>query len=182
MIEVKSKVNTDHKRSHLYSGQYLLFWKQFLVVQFKMIFVLLQNFVLKKLPITFRICTQSILFLSLWNGIHAHHLAKRSPFGIFLTPGLPVLFLHFVEISQLSLFSSFSSPSSSLTYSKAVRSTTWKKGTNWQRINQMSIILISEVGGRLSILLMKMVVITSMVVRFTLNAASKKNGLKKVVA
>ena len=46
----------------------------------------------------------------------------------------------------------------------------------------MSIILMSEVGGRLSILLMKMVVITSMVVRFTLKAASKKNGLKKVVA
>ena len=46
----------------------------------------------------------------------------------------------------------------------------------------MSIILMSEVGGRLSILLMKMVVITSMVVRFTLKAASKKKGLKKVVA
>ena len=41
---------------------------------------------------------------------------------------------------------------------------------------------MSEVGGRLSILLMKMVVITSIVVRFTLKAASKKNGLKKVVA
>ena len=37
-------------------------------------------------------------------------------------------------------------------------------------------------GGRLSILLMKIVVITSIVVRFTLRAASKKNGLKKVVA
>ena len=37
-------------------------------------------------------------------------------------------------------------------------------------------------GGRLSILLMKMVVITNMVVRFTLKAASKKKGLKKVVA
>ena len=37
-------------------------------------------------------------------------------------------------------------------------------------------------GGRPSILLRKMVVITSMVVRFTLKAASKKNGLKKVVA
>ena len=41
---------------------------------------------------------------------------------------------------------------------------------------------MAEVGGRLSILLMKMVVITSMVVRFTLKAASKKKGLKKVVA
>ena len=41
---------------------------------------------------------------------------------------------------------------------------------------------MSDVGGKLSILLMKIVVITSMVVRFTLKAASKKNGLKKVVA
>ena len=37
-------------------------------------------------------------------------------------------------------------------------------------------------GGRPSILLMKMVVITNMVVRFTHKAASKKKGLKKVVA
>ena len=49
-------------------------------------------------------------------------------------------------------------------------------------MSQMSIILISEVGGKLSILLMKMVVITNMVVKFTLKAASKKKGLKKVVA
>ena len=46
----------------------------------------------------------------------------------------------------------------------------------------MSIILMSEVGGKLSILLMKMLVITNMVVKFTLKAASKKKGLKKVVA
>ena len=46
----------------------------------------------------------------------------------------------------------------------------------------MSIILMSDVGGRLSILLMKIVVITNIVVRFTLKAASKKKGLKKVVA
>ena len=46
----------------------------------------------------------------------------------------------------------------------------------------MSIILMSEVGGKPSILLMKMVVITSIVVRLTLKAASKKIGLKKVVA
>ena len=46
----------------------------------------------------------------------------------------------------------------------------------------MSIILMSEVGGRLSILLMKIVVITSMMVKFTLRADSKKKGLKKVVA
>ena len=64
----------------------------------------------------------------------------------------------------------------------AVRRTTSVKGTSWQKTSQMSIILMSEVGGRLSILLIKMVVITSMVVRFTLKAASKKKGLKKVVA
>ena len=46
----------------------------------------------------------------------------------------------------------------------------------------MSIILMLEVGGKLSILLMKIVVITNMVVKFTLKAASKKKGLKKVVA
>ena len=67
-------------------------------------------------------------------------------------------------------------------YSIAVRRTTSEKGTNWQMISQMSIILESEVGGRLSILLMKMVVITNIVVKFTLKAASKKKGLKKVVA
>ena len=37
-------------------------------------------------------------------------------------------------------------------------------------------------GGKLSILLMKIVVNTSIVVRFTPRAASKKKGLKKVVA
>ena len=46
----------------------------------------------------------------------------------------------------------------------------------------MSIILMSEVGGKPSILKIKMLVITSMVVKFTLKAASKKKGLKKVVA
>ena len=49
-------------------------------------------------------------------------------------------------------------------------------------MSQMLIILISEVGGRLSILLMKMVVITSMVVKLTLRVASKYCSLYKVVA
>ena len=49
-------------------------------------------------------------------------------------------------------------------------------------MSQMSIIFMSEVGGKPSILLMKIVVITSIVVRFTLKAASKNKGLKKVVA
>ena len=75
----------------------------------------------------------------------------------------------------------FSSCSSFLRYSIAVNSTTWVKGTNWQRINHMSINLMSEVGGRPSILLMMMVVNNNMVVRFTLSAASKKKSLKKVV-
>merc|ERR1712240_26010 len=64
----------------------------------------------------------------------------------------------------------------------AVRGTTSAKGIIWQKTSHRSIILMSEVGGRLSILLMKIVVITSMVVKFTLKAASKKKGLKKVVA
>ena len=63
----------------------------------------------------------------------------------------------------------------------AVKRTTSAKGIIWQKTSHKSIILMSEVGGKLSILLMKIVVITNMVVRFTLKAASKKNGLKKVV-
>ena len=64
----------------------------------------------------------------------------------------------------------------------AVSRMTSAKGTIWHKTSQISIILISEVGGKPSILLIKMVVITSMVVRFTLKAASKKKGLKNVVA
>ena len=45
---------------------------------------------------------------------------------------------------------------SSLLYSIAVRRITSAKGTIWQSTSQMSIILMSEVGGRPSILLMKM--------------------------
>ena len=47
------------------------------------------------------------------------------------------------------------------------------KGTSWQRINHMSIIFVSEVEGKPSILLMKIVVSTSIVVKFTLREASK---------
>ena len=75
-----------------------------------------------------------------------------------------------------------SSVSQYLQYSMAVRRTTSVKGTSWQKTSQMSIILMSEVGGKPSILLIKMVVKTSMVVKFTLKAASKKIGLKNVVA
>ena len=57
-----------------------------------------------------------------------------------------------------------------------------ENGTRRQKINQMSIILVSDVGGSSSILLVKMVVITNMMVRFTVRLASKKTGLKKVVA
>ena len=99
---------------------------------------------------------------------------------IWIERALESLFL-FVFFFRLFCFA-FCSVLSGLWYSIAVRSTTSAKGTNWQRINQMSIILMSDVGGKLSILLMKMVVITSIVVKFTLRAASKKNGLKKVVA
>ena len=86
------------------------------------------------------------------------------------------------EADFTSVTSDLGSMFSSLWYSIAVSKTTSTKGKIWQKISQMSIILMSEVGGRLSILLMKMVVITSMVVKFTLKAASKKKGSKKVVA
>ena len=46
----------------------------------------------------------------------------------------------------------------------------------------MSIILRFDVKGSFSITLVKIVVMTSMLVRFTVKAASKKTGLKKVVA
>ena len=48
-----------------------------------------------------------------------------------------------------------------------------ENGTRRQNISQMSIILVSEVGGSSAILLVKMVVITSMMVRFTVRLASK---------
>ena len=80
------------------------------------------------------------------------------------------------------VFSPLTPCSPPLVYSMAVRRTTSQKGTSWHMINQMSIILIAEVGGSPSILLMKIVVMTSIVVKFTVRAASKKYGLKKVVA
>ena len=48
-----------------------------------------------------------------------------------------------------------------------------ENGTRRQKINQMSIILVSDVGGSSYILLVKMVVITNMMVRFTVRLASK---------
>ena len=56
---------------------------------------------------------------------------------------------------------------------------TSRKGTMRQNINQMSIIFMSELGGSSSILLVKMVVITSMIVRFTAMASPKRS--KKMV-
>ena len=48
-------------------------------------------------------------------------------------------------------------------------------------MSQMSTILTYDVGGNFSMTLMKIVVNTSIVVTFTVKAASKKKGLKKVV-
>ena len=45
--------------------------------------------------------------------------------------------------------------------------TTAANGMRRLKMSQASIIFVSEVGGRASILLVKMVVITSMMVRFT---------------
>ena len=56
-----------------------------------------------------------------------------------------------------------------------------EKGTKRQTMSQISIILVSDVGGSCSILVVKMVVMTSMMVRFTVRLASKYSGLKKVV-
>ena len=58
-------------------------------------------------------------------------------------------------------------------HSIAVLKTTSRKGTTRQKISQMSIIFMSEVGGSSIILLVKMVVITNMMVRFTVRLASK---------
>ena len=49
--------------------------------------------------------------------------------------------------------------------------TTLAKGINWPKMSQMSIILMYAVDGNLSITAMKMVVITNIVVRFTVTEA-----------
>ena len=66
-------------------------------------------------------------------------------------------------------------------HSKAVLRMTSRKGTIRQKISQRSIILTSEVGGSSSILLVKMVVITNMMVRFTAMTSPKRSLSKKVV-
>ena len=58
---------------------------------------------------------------------------------------------------------------------------TSRNGTTRQKISQISIIFMSEVGGSSSILLVKMVVITSMMVRFTAIASPKRSLSKKMV-
>ena len=63
----------------------------------------------------------------------------------------------------------------------AVLSITAVKGTTRQKINHKSIIFMSEVGGSSSILLVKMVVITSMMVRFTAMASPNRSLSKKMV-
>ena len=62
---------------------------------------------------------------------------------------------------------------SSLWHSIAVWIRVKANGTRRQKMSQMSIILVSDVGGSSSILLVKMVVITSIIVRFTVRLASK---------
>ena len=49
--------------------------------------------------------------------------------------------------------------------------TTLAKGINWPKMSQMSIILMYAVDGNLSITAMKIVVITNIVVRFTVTEA-----------
>ena len=58
---------------------------------------------------------------------------------------------------------------------------TSRKGTIRVKISQKSIIFMSEVGGSSSILLVKMVVITSMMVRFTARESPKRPSLNEMV-
>ena len=58
---------------------------------------------------------------------------------------------------------------------------TSRKGTIRQKINQMSMNFMSEVGGSSSILLVKMVVITSMMVRLTAMTSPNRSLSKKMV-
>ena len=81
-------------------------------------------------------------------------------------------------VTGLTIFS----PSLSLKHSSAVIRMTSANGTNWQKTNHTSIILTKAVVGSICIFPIEIVVIICIVVRFTLKAASKKNGLKKVVA
>ena len=56
------------------------------------------------------------------------------------------------------------------------------KGRRRLKISQTSIILTYDVFGKLFETLINIVVSTSIAVRFTVTTASKKNGLKKLVA
>ena len=58
---------------------------------------------------------------------------------------------------------------------------TSRKGTIRVKISQKSIIFMSEVGGSSSILLVKMVVITRMIVRFTAKESPKRPSLNEMV-
>ena len=73
-------------------------------------------------------------------------------------------------------------PSPSRKLSIRVKRQTSMNGMSWPKINQMSTIFTYAVEGSFSMTEMKRVVITNIVVRFALKAASKKNGLKYVVA
>ena len=87
------------------------------------------------------------------------------------------------SLSALASLASFGSQISQLqlVHSIEVLRMTSAKGTIRQKINQMSIIFMSEVGGSSSILLVKMVVITSMMVRFTAMASPNRSLSKKMV-
>ena len=93
----------------------------------------------------------------------------------FLSP------LIFLSPSGLLLLTPFPSQMAQLQFkhSTVVLKMTPRKGITKHEISQMSIIFISEVGGSSSILLVKMVVITSMMVRFTAMTSPKRSLSKK---
>ena len=96
--------------------------------------------------------------------------AIGSPASFFSPPSL--FFLATFPLQMLQLQSK---------HSIVVLKMTSRKGITKQDISQISIIFISEVGGSSSILLVKMVVITSMMVKFTAMASPKRSLSKKMV-
>ena len=93
----------------------------------------------------------------------------------------PLIFLS--PSGRLLLLTPFPSQMAQLQFkhSTVVLKMTPRKGITKHEISQMSIIFISEVGDSSSILLVKMVVITSMIVRFTAMASPKRSLSKKMV-
>ena len=93
--------------------------------------------------------------------------------GFSSVPAIPMTLMEVLPMSSSMAvpwwLTSLSDPF--LNCSITVVITTLAKGINWPKMSQMSIILMYAVDGNLSITAMKMVVITNIVVRFTVTEA-----------